>query len=349
MEITNYTPFAPFFFESRSPVEVDFGVFIIRGTFSIVPGETLRPHPNQLPIVDADVYFGKAAKSSVRIESDLAPCKPKADISLNAVARAPHGEPAENWLVRMRFGKLEKYLRVTGPRYWQHHTIGGWKLSNPEKCMEVPIRYEAAFGGICENGNEPLVCEYNPIGVGFIDPRHAKRKAPIPAPQIENPFEPIEKVGHQYAPQGLGPIGRAWLPRRKLAGTLDDRWEEERWPELPKDFDYAYYNGAHPDLIYPGYLEGHEQVTLLGLHHHYDLAFRLPSYKIITLLRRRDGSLKIVPMVLDTLYLDLSSDQQEQQRVYLTWRGIFALNQPIRVLEARLQQLDHQTGRRKNA
>jgi hypothetical protein len=342
MEITNYTPFVPLFFQSRNPAGVDFGVLVIRGTFSIMPGKALRPHPEQHPIVDADVYWGEAAKSSVKMESDLAPFKPKSDIHLNAVARAPRGEPAEKWLVRVRVGKLEKYLRVTGPRYWQHHRLGGWKLSKPEACLEVPIRYELAFGGVYEKKGESVAYEYNPVGVGLIDPKYAKHKNPISAPQVEDPRNPIAEVGFPYTPQGLGPVARAWLPRRKLAGTFDERWQKERWPNLPEDFDYAHYNSAHADLIYAGYLRGDEQVAVLGLHHDHELAFQLPGYRMAALLRHDDGMMNAAPLVLDTLYFDFSAAEEKEQRAHLIWRGVFPIASPIRVLEARMQQPNHQ-------
>lgn len=341
MEIINHTPFAPLFFQSRNPAGVEFGVLVIRGTFSILPGNALRPYPEQHPIVDADVYFGEAAKSSVKMESDLAPFKPKADIHLNAVARAPRGEPAPQWLVRVRIGKLKKYLRVTGPRYWQHHTLGGWKLSKPEASMEVPIRYELALGGVYEKKDARVAYEYNPVGVGLLDPKYTKHKDPISAPQVEDPRDPIIDAGHHYNPQGFAPIARAWLPRRRLAGTFDERWQKARWPNLPEDFDYAHYNSAHSDLIYSGYLRGDEQIAVLGLHHDQELTFQLPGYRMAALLRCEDGSMGAAQLALDTLYLDFSSAEQKEQRAHLTWRGVFPIDPPIRVLEARMQQPNH--------
>ena len=84
MIVRNYTPFSPLYFESKDLEGRDFGVFVLRGTFDMVPGQVLRPCPKQDPIVDADEYYGDPATSSLRMESDLAPFKPGTDIQILA-------------------------------------------------------------------------------------------------------------------------------------------------------------------------------------------------------------------------------------------------------------------------
>ena len=118
MLLRNYTPFSIITFESRDQKDRDFGVLVVRGTFTITDNKPIQPCPEQLPIVTTDGYYGEPATSSLRMESDLAPYKPNADVYLNATAYAPAGEPASSWLVRIEIGKLKKELRVTGPRNW---------------------------------------------------------------------------------------------------------------------------------------------------------------------------------------------------------------------------------------
>lgn len=331
MTLRNYTPFAPLFFESRDQEGRQFGVLVLRGTFKIIPNAALKPDPDQKPIVEADVYHGEVGKSSVRMESDLAPFKPRADIHINAVACAPGGRPASSWLVDVQIGKLRKQLKVTGRRFWSHSMLSGWKLSSPELCAEVPLRYEHAYGGIFKHEEDEEVFEQNPVGVGFALAKKADRDAPILAPQIESPAEPITSLDQTPAPQGLGVIAKAWLPRRKLAGTYDEKWKKERWPELPADFNFAYYNSAHPDLIYPGYLKGDERIQLEGLRPNGALRFALPAYRVFLLLRFRDGMMMPAPLFLDTLLIDVP-----ENKAYLTWRFALGLEQPLRVIEARL-------------
>ncbi len=53
--------------------------------------------------------------------------------------------------------------------------------------------------------------------------------------------------GYGQRPAGFGILGRAWPPRLQKAGTYDQRWLDQRWPLLPKDFGFAYWNGAPED------------------------------------------------------------------------------------------------------
>lgn len=331
MIIRNHTPFSPLYFESRDVQGRDFGVFVLRGTFDIVPGQPLRPCQKQDPIVEADQYFGEIGKSSLRVESDLAPFKPRTDIHILGTARAPGGRPLPDWLVRVKVGELEKTLRVTGPRKWVKDG-GTYRLAEPEPVTEVPIRYENAFGGVWKDnwGNEK-VCEENPVGIGFVGDEVPNYPDEIPAPQIEDPEDPICEIGKLHRPQGLGPIARSWQPRRGLSGTFDDAWLSSRWPELPHDFDFRFYSSGHPGLACTGFLQGNEEITIEGTGDDMNHRTHLPGYLLALLLRRRDGSMAMAPVMLDTLDIDLNT-----RRAHLAWRGVFAVQKALRVLEARL-------------
>jgi hypothetical protein len=331
MIIRNYTPFVPIFFESRDVRGREFCVFVLRGTFGVVPDGTIRPHPKQSPLIKADLYHGELNGSSLYMESDLAPFKPKADIHINAVACTRGRRALPDWQIRLRVGVLEKTLRVTGPRQWVRQR-GRYQLTEPEPSLEVPIRYERAFGGIWTT-NWGRVCRFeeNPVGVGYIGEEMHLYPDRILAPQIESPDDPIRELGEVHYPQGLGPIARSWQPRLKLAGTFDEAWKRNRWPDLPEDFNPEHYNSAHPDLIYPGYLRGDEEVELDGLHPDGRLQFFLPKYQIGLLLRMENGSITMVNAAIDTLFIDVPDS-----RVYIIWRAAFREQKPIRALEARM-------------
>ncbi|MBK9258908.1 MAG: DUF2169 domain-containing protein [Polyangiaceae bacterium] len=147
MILRNYTPFPPLLFDGRDVQGRDFAVLVLRGTFDIIPGAPLRPNPTQQPIVESDVWHGEPNYSSVYMESDLAPFKPRTDILVNAIAHAPGGRPLPDWQVGIEVGPIKKRLRVTGPRAWVREG-GEWKLEDPAPVTEVPLRYEYAFGGI---------------------------------------------------------------------------------------------------------------------------------------------------------------------------------------------------------
>lgn len=331
MLVRNYTPFVPILFPARTPGRHDFWVLALRGTFRVVPDRPLELIRMQEPIVEADIYYGSARDSSLRMENDLAPFKTSTDIHVHAVARSPGRRPSPAWVVSIRVGTLTKTLRVTGPRRWIRGQRA-FRLSEPEPCSEVPIRYERAFGGVWTAANGVIsVFEDNPVGVGYVPPGEVPDQEFITAAQIESPEDPIRELGHRHCPHGLGPVPRGWLCRRKFAGTYDERWRETRWPEPPEDFDFNFYNSAHPDLIYPSYLKGDEEVALHGLHALDAIKFRLPGYLIASVNARAHKLATIEPLMLDTVVIDALED-----RAWLTWRGVFMDDRYIESISIRV-------------
>lgn len=331
MILRNYTPFPPLLFDGRDVPGRNFGVLVLRGTFELIPGAALRPNPKQQPIVESDVWHGEPNASSVYMESDLAPFKPRTDILVNAVAHAPGGRPLPDWQVGVEVGPIKKRLRVTGPRAWVREG-GDWRLEDPEPIAELPLRYEYAFGGMYKsNWGDEHICLENPVGKGYIEgdvPSHEDR---WPAPQIESLDEPVVEFGKKYRPEGFGPIARSWQPRLKCAGTFDDEWQKTRWPELPRDFEFSFYNAAHSDLICPGFLRGDEEVVLEGLSPEGTQRFYLPGYKMGALIRYKNGSMAMAPVFLDTVFVDVVTS-----KVHLTWRSAMPKGKPIRVIEPRM-------------
>ncbi|MGB7990216.1 MAG: DUF2169 domain-containing protein, partial [Candidatus Methylophosphatis roskildensis] len=125
---------------------------------------------------------------------------------------------------------------------------------------------------------------------------------------LGRPFD-LSAAGAQcYPVVGLGAIGRWWRPRAELAGTYDEAWKQSRWPRLPLDFDFGYWNGAPRDqqIVYPG---GGEQVVMIGLHPGGEIRFRLPRPGLKLLLSLESGAPLFKPLVTDTLIFDLQALQ----------------------------------------
>jgi hypothetical protein len=176
------------------------------------------------------------------------------------------------------------------------------------------------------------VYENNPLGVGFAEAWYLKAKKikTIPAPRIDDPKNPVTSFGNTYPPQGFGIIAKAWRQRLKFAGTYDNNWMEERWPDLPDDFDMAYWNGANPDMQTP-HLAGGEEITLTNLTPAGTLTFSLPSDLPFVDVLYENGRNASVPAKLDTVIIEPDS-----MKVAIVWRAVIATPPEIAMAESRL-------------
>lgn len=316
-----------------------------------------------------DEPWGELNASSVKVESDLAPLKTACDLIVNATAYAPNGAATPRWDVRVRVTDrrdrplLDKTLTVCGPRSFEE-TATGWDLTEPEPITELPMRWEHAFGGaslLRDEGSPPdapprlhEVCFLNPLGKGWIERRAldamTERPRRVPAPQIELPGQGLsapvitrhpdsecdtrqmravsEEYGHR--PAGIGIVGRAWTPRLQRAGTYDKAWEDERWPRLPRDADFGYWNAA-PDDQQIDDLPTDLRVELTNLTRSGALSVRLPGHRALILAYREEGPFAI-EMAPDTVILDAESLQ-----VDVVWRAFFPLSLGVREVEARFE------------
>ena len=205
--------------------------------------------------------------------------------------------------------------------------MGFWQLESPRPVSSIELRQELAFGGVKESRGRFHAFEENPFGRGYstdcVD-------GVLPAPQIESLEDPIGRPGKSYAPQVLGPLAPVCLSRREKAGTFDKDWEESKWPLMPDDFDYGFFNSADGDLVADPYLIGDEPCELKGLLPAARVATRLPGIRPFVIARQRSGAILPHAAPLDTVVFDL-----DRAIVNLTWRACVSLQPPVRVLECR--------------
>ena len=323
-EVRNHTPYPSQYYQMMDVADRVFHVIATRITYDLTrldANGVPQLADEQSPLVTADQFYGEPNTSSTIQESDFAPYKPKCDILFaNATAYALEGKAISRWPVGVRVGQWEKRLTVTGPRFLERG-LGGMRLTEPEPATTAQIRYEHAFGGTCQWPITPVAeqapellrrFDANPIGCGWTDRDWLKKSriADIDAPRIEafeQPFKQKHADRLDYPVVGLGPIGRWWQPRLKLAGTYDDEWKQSRWPRLPLDFDFAYWNCAPEDqqIAYP---QGGEHVVLIGFTEKQPrFEFVLPRQAPHTLVRLKVGPRLPMLMKLDTLVFDMAA------------------------------------------
>lgn len=320
MDVINRTPYSHLTYKARTPAGRVHGVCILHGTFDVPigGGRPVAATSQPGPVLDPS-FYGDPALTSPRLEPDLLPFKPCGEFYLaDATAYAPGRRPATGWAVSVRVGPLAREAVVTGPRDWEWGW-GRWRLTDPAACTEVPVRYERAFGGIWEEGEENReVCHENPVGCGLVGRRNPMRAKRVPAPQVEAPGDPMTTPGRRHAPHGFGPLHRAWLPRRELLGTVDEGWKRDRWPLLPADFSYGYHNCAPVGQRLPEgqYFRGDEACELTGLTPNGRTAFTLPDAADYHLFVVAGAKVTAHPLVLDTVVLRMA-----ESRLCLTWRA----------------------------
>jgi hypothetical protein len=278
--IENHTPFAAERSWVRDKNGAEVWLVAVRGTFSIFPDGTVEIAEKQSDVCMAPQYSGEPGQSSLLYESDLLHTKPCIDVILHGHGYAPQGTYVTKIDVAMKVGNQFKKLRVFGDRYWERGLLG-MEMTRPEPFEKMPIVYERAFGGWdkkSDNSKKHSWEPRNPIGTGFAV--EAKHLAGQKLPNVEYPKSLISSWKERPYPAGFGPIAGNWQPRLKLAGTYDKKWEEERLPLLPDDFDERYYQCAPADQQVPGYLHGGELVEIFNLTPQGHLKFRLPVVKL---------------------------------------------------------------------
>jgi hypothetical protein len=196
--------------------------------------------------------------------------------------------------------------------------------------------------------------EENPVGSGFALPWYLKssRITHLPAPRVEYPDSPFSAEAFwravcgrgTFRVAGMAAIGRTWLPRRELIGTISAStvWYEEELPSLPPEFDHGYWNCAPADQQC-AYLQGDEFITLVNLAAEGSagsttnesgenvLRFQLPGMRPFLAVGDHDQRIGVKPCVLDTVYID-----PEAGTVQLVWRAVVSTDAGLGAIQLRV-------------
>lgn len=341
MGFTNGTPFSAELFRQFNLAGLLNGVVAVRGTFDLVPEQTLVLSTEQAPFQWSDEYAGDPHETHLVIPADFVPFKPGTDVTVLGISHAPDREKLLSWTCGVRVGnRVKKLLKVHGPRQWKPQIraarpslagresdpqFQGWALTPGEAVSSVPISWHHAFGGPkpLRPGQVPPaeVHPNNGIGPGLLDPHHSPLDRPLTAPQVEAPDDPILDWRADHVPQGFAPVPPWWQFRLQYAGTYDERWIAERHPVLPADFDFKFWQCAHPDLIADPWLNGDETVEFAHMHPEMALLrTRLPGVSLQATLRRERQKPERFPLQLDGVHFDF---RLGASKAFLTWRGSF--------------------------
>jgi hypothetical protein len=274
LQLHNSTPFAASMALFPDEKAVDTLYLMVRASFNIGAQWTLADE--QSPPLEADEYLGEADESSIKAISDYHIGKPCSDILVVGDAFSPDGSEVRELDVSVRVGQVQKNIRVFGDREWQDG-----RITTAQPFTTMPLIYEKAFGGShCVDGVVVAVDERNPVGRGFAGERKVGEMNGVPLPNLECPDDLVTSIDQQPLPACFGASAPHWLQRAEYAGTYDDAWQGSRAPYLPDDFDKRFFNAAHPELVYPGYLKGGEAVSITHMHPAGTINFEVPYIKL---------------------------------------------------------------------
>lgn len=316
LQIKNNTPFSAEISLLPNEQGIDTLYIITKATFKIGDKWTLTD--KQPPPTKADEFWGEPDSSSIKIPSDYHLGKVSTDIIMIGNAFSPNGQPVTQLDVNLRVSQCEKTIRVFGDRQWNNGVI-----SHAAPFQSMPMVYERAYGGVhqSENGFDSEKC--NPVGLGFVGKRNRSELNGFPLPNLEDPLHLISSQRDTPKPVCFGANAGHWNPRASYAGTYDDNWLTTRAPYLPVDFDKRFFNVAMPELIFPQFLVGGEEVEISNMHTKGNLKFSLP---FISFTAQVDiaGEVKKPTFNLETLIL-----APNDLTITMVWRAAVNCNKKV--------------------
>jgi uncharacterized protein YjbI with pentapeptide repeats len=283
---------------------------VAKGAYKIERGKAAVPSDEPDPICP-DIFLDEDDPSGILLyPSDLAYFKPAADVLVAGSVYAPRGRPVTALTVSVQIGEWRKEVWVVGNRK-AYASSFGVTTGAPEPFVQMPLSWSNSFGG--------TGFERNPAGKGFVDPDTLQGGLDVELPNLEIPDHPIRNFA-DYERVGFGPVCPLWPDRRFKLGTFDENYCRGRWPWLPADLDWSFYNSAPLDQQLSEYLRGDERVRCTNLHpDHSEFEFQLPGERVrcfySEVIQSPIGFVE-VPMLLDTLWIDLAAE-----KLVLVWRG----------------------------
>jgi len=331
MEITNQTPFPAIAWDSVDSNERWYQTSLIRVKYQLVYQNQqwqLRLASDQGELFGADVFYDEDIYQPVQYESDFVTFKQHSDIIVNANTYSPTQRAEKNWTCSVSVSSPDNErlnhseLRIKGAHEWQYTSPVGWSKTVLKKTQKVSLRYSNAFGGKVANpdaeGDTDLFLaysDYNAVGTGITHKDMPKEN--FPAHQLE--FSHARLKQQKYA-AGFGFTHRSWKPRIDYAGTYDQDWLDNTHPNPPQDFDVKHHQAANPELLMQGYIQANSMIRLNNLHPEQAvIQFHLPELHCFTDIHHKQQFTR-QSMVIDTVLIDIESEDETAWCVYLSYR-----------------------------
>ncbi|WP_338849526.1 DUF2169 domain-containing protein [Massilia sp. W12] len=231
---------------------------------------------------------------------------PKAQFEILLCGHVSHAQPQAALDAILDLGGQQRHLRAHAPRYHdgaQIRLVGGGVRS-------VPLCASFAHwdGGI------------------FTQSQRLPSVAGLPAPEwlpwFDDPAQSVTRRAQQAAPRCFAAWPENAPSRLPYAGTFDERWQQQRAPLMPQDFNPRFYNCADPALQWA---QAPAPGTLLTLHNfgaQGRSALRWPALRFAARVQGVDGRTQQAEMRADTLEIDLLSG-----RYHIVWRAQIAAAQ----------------------
>ncbi|MFK5891692.1 MAG: DUF2169 domain-containing protein [Pseudomonadota bacterium] len=311
LQLNNNTPFATKMALFPDEQGVDTLYLLVRASFNIGKNWTLCEQ--QIPPVDADEYLGERDDSSLKYASDMHIGKAATDIIMLGKACAKDRQAVQYLDASVSVGSVAKTIRVFGNRQWNNGQI-----TQAEPFETMSMIYEKAYGGT-DNSNpeQPETHEKNPLGQGYNKHQSMQQMNGQFLPNLEDPNNLIQQYQDQPEPACFTSSSASWKPRIQFAGTYDEQWENHRAPYLPLNFNKRFCNTAHEDLIYPGYLQGGEEIEIVNMHPAGSIQCQLPTIKLTSEIQIKNKQFQ-PEFNLETLLLEPNLLQ-----LSMTWRASF--------------------------
>jgi hypothetical protein len=263
------------------------------------------------PLVEKDQYYRRSTLQSLEDHSDMIPYLPRAEAFVRGTAVVPRGQRVHaRFLVQQAPGQavlLDKMIEIRGdlepaPRADTGAGVPGHAstpyASSPD-IVAIPLRYELAL-------HDDVA---NPAGI--------QSETSQTLPKLLNPQA-------EDLPIGLGSISPYWPLRANRMKPQDSAAFHRSPVDLPPDFSWDAYSAAPANQRIQGYFQGTERLYLEGFHTKDRVIDAvLPGASILGRAYFRDGSSTPVPMVADTLRVDL-----DRRLVSITFRGYVAARSP---------------------